>query len=81
MFVFASAKAQDSSYWQQHVDYTMDVKMNVEDYNYTGTQKLVYTNNSPDTLDQVFTTCILMLFSRAARWICAPARSQIPIAA
>ena len=54
LLVFASAKAQDSSYWQQHVDYTMDVKMNVEDYNYTGTQKLVYTNNSLDTLDQVF---------------------------
>lgn len=52
---FAFAKAQNNtSYWQQHVDYKMDVDMNVEDYNYTGTQELVYTNNSPDTLTQVF---------------------------
>ncbi len=43
-----------STYWQQHVDYTMNVKMNVKNYQYTGTQKLVYTNHSPDTLHQVF---------------------------
>ena len=52
---FSFAQAQNNtSYWQQHVDYTMEVDMNVEDYNYTGKQELVYTNNSPDTLDQVF---------------------------
>lgn len=41
-------------YWQQHVDYTMDIDMDVETYRYTGTQELVYTNNSPDVLDRVF---------------------------
>ncbi|MEW2920609.1 M1 family metallopeptidase [Muricauda sp. ANG21] len=46
--------AQNNSYWQQHVDYTMDVEMDVKTYQYTGTQKLVYTNNSPDVLDRVF---------------------------
>ncbi|WP_067030572.1 M1 family metallopeptidase [Allomuricauda sp. CP2A] len=46
--------AQNNSYWQQHVDYTMDVAMDVKTYQYTGTQKLVYTNNSPDVLDRVF---------------------------
>lgn len=46
--------AQTSGYWQQHVDYTMDVQMDVESYQYTGTQKLVYTNNSPDELHRVF---------------------------
>ncbi len=46
--------AQSSSRWQQHVDYTMDVKMDVKTYQYTGTQKLVYTNNSPDDLNRVF---------------------------
>lgn len=44
----------NTSYWQQHVDYTMDVDIDVEKYQYTGTQKLVYTNNSPDELSQVF---------------------------
>ncbi len=46
--------AQNNSYWQQHVDYTMDVDMDVKTYQYTGTQKLVYTNNSPDDLNRVF---------------------------
>ncbi len=41
-------------YWQQHVDYTMDIKMNVHTYRFTGVQKLVYTNNSPDALHKVF---------------------------
>ncbi|PHR73183.1 MAG: peptidase M1 [Lutibacter sp.] len=42
------------TYWQQHVDYTMDIDMNVENYQYQGKQKLVYTNNSPDELNMVF---------------------------
>jgi len=41
-------------YWQQHVDYKMDVTMNVKNYKYNGSQELVYTNNSPDTLYRVF---------------------------
>jgi hypothetical protein len=41
-------------YWQQHVDYTMDVKMDVDTFSYGGTQKLIYTNNSPDDLERVF---------------------------
>ena len=49
------ASAQNNtSYWQQHVDYKMEVDMNVENFQYTGSQELVYTNNSPDTLDRVF---------------------------
>ncbi len=44
----------NTSYWQQHVDYTMDVDINVENFKYSGTQELVYTNNSPDTLKRVF---------------------------
>ncbi|MEP3210921.1 MAG: M1 family metallopeptidase [Maribacter sp.] len=47
--------AQNSTnYWQQHVDYTMEVDMNVENFQYTGTQKLIYTNNSPDALSRVY---------------------------
>ncbi len=41
-------------YWQQKADYKMDVNMDVKTFKYTGTQTLVYTNNSPDTLKQVF---------------------------
>ncbi|WP_408016791.1 M1 family metallopeptidase [Sediminicola luteus] len=44
----------NTSYWQQHVDYTMKVNMDVENFQYTGTQTLVYTNNSPDVLNRVY---------------------------
>ena len=43
-----------TDYWQQHVDYTMAVDMNVDNFQYTGTQTLVYTNNSPDELKRVY---------------------------
>lgn len=45
---------QSNTYWQQHVDYTMEIDMNVENYQFDGKQKLVYTNNSPDDLYKVF---------------------------
>lgn len=41
-------------YWQQHVDYTMEIDMDVNTYQYDGIQNLVYTNNSPDTLSRVY---------------------------
>ena len=40
--------------WQQRVKYWMDVDMNVQTNQFTGKQKLEYTNNSPDTLNRVF---------------------------
>ncbi|MGM0947128.1 MAG: M1 family metallopeptidase [Bacteroidota bacterium] len=40
--------------FQQAVDYKMEVSMDVETNQYTGTQELLYTNNSPDTLTHVF---------------------------
>jgi len=51
---FGSLWAQNTGYWQQHVDYKMDVTMDVSTYRYKGTQELVYTNNSPDTLKKVY---------------------------
>ncbi len=52
--IFVVTAQNNTSYWQQHVDYTMNIDMNVENFQYTGTQELVYTNNSPDVLDKVF---------------------------
>ena len=40
--------------WQQRVKYKMDIRMDVQKNQFKGTQKLEYTNNSPDTLSQVF---------------------------
>lgn len=42
------------TYWQQHVDYTMDIDVDVKKFQYKGKQTLVYTNNSPDDLKKVF---------------------------
>jgi len=54
-FMALALRAQvPPGYWQQQVDYTMEVAMNVDNYKYSGTQKLIYTNNSPDTLKRVF---------------------------
>ncbi|MBL4745588.1 MAG: M1 family metallopeptidase [Flavobacteriaceae bacterium] len=41
-------------YWQQRVHYKMDIDVDVKKYQYTGTQELQYTNNSPDILSNVF---------------------------
>lgn len=44
----------NAQYWQQAVDYTMEVSLDAETANYSGTQSLVYTNNSLETLYKVF---------------------------
>jgi len=44
----------NAGYWQQHVDYEMQVDFDDKNYQYEGEQELVYTNNSPDTLNRVF---------------------------
>ncbi|MQP51592.1 MULTISPECIES: M1 family metallopeptidase [unclassified Flavobacterium] len=41
-------------YWQQHVEYKMEVKMDVKKFQYTGKQEIIYTNNSNDTLHKVY---------------------------
>lgn len=51
---FSFAQSPYAGYWQQEVDYEMDVYMDVETFRYSGTQQLTYTNHSPDTLSQVF---------------------------
>ena len=43
-----------AQYWQQAVDYTIEVALDHETARYNGTQTVVYTNNSPETLHKVF---------------------------
>src|SRR5687767_11650934 len=40
--------------WQQRVEYTMDVKLDVTTHKLQGSQKLTYYNNSRDTLTKVY---------------------------
>jgi hypothetical protein len=43
-----------SNYWQQRVEYTIKIKMKVTNHQFDGEEKLVYYNNSPDTLSKVY---------------------------
>jgi len=52
-FLILASYAQNG-YWQQHIEYTMDITMNVVDNQFQGKQKVKYTNNSPDTLNRVY---------------------------
>ncbi len=55
IFSFSILFAQNSTgYWQQHVDYEMEIDFDAKDYQYDGSQVLEYTNNSPDTIKRVF---------------------------
>jgi len=53
LFTGLSVQAQPDR-WQQRAYYEMDIDFDVETHRFTGTQKLVYFNNSPDALDRVF---------------------------
>lgn len=50
----SSLYGQRRGYWQQHIDYDIQVQLDVDDHTFSGTQNIRYQNNSPDTLDELF---------------------------
>ncbi|MFH1941736.1 MAG: M1 family aminopeptidase [bacterium] len=48
-----SSFAQEK-YWQQFVQYTIDVTLDVEKKALTGTETILYKNNSPDVLHEIY---------------------------
>lgn len=54
LLIGASVVMAQNSYWQQRVSYQMDIDFDVTAHRYKGQQKLLYTNNSPDTLRKVY---------------------------
>ena len=52
-FLFLITEAQPGR-WQQRVKYTMNIDMDVNSNQFTGWQKLEYSNNSPDKLSKLF---------------------------
>jgi hypothetical protein len=54
VFFTQTTPAQKACYWQQQVDYMMEIDMNVDTYQYKGKQKLTYVNHSPDVLKKVY---------------------------
>ncbi|MEX1054527.1 MAG: M1 family peptidase, partial [Rhodothermales bacterium] len=49
-----AARAQGSPEWQQRVAYEMDVTLLADSHRMKGRQRLLYENNSPDTLRNVY---------------------------
>ncbi|MEM6735418.1 MAG: M1 family metallopeptidase [Bacteroidota bacterium] len=54
LFVFYVPITIAQDYWQQRVEYKMDIDFDVQTNQFTGVQILTYFNNSPDTLHRVF---------------------------
>lgn len=54
LFSLNYASAQRKGYWQQAVDYKMDIDINEKTYQYDGKMTLQYTNNSGQSLAKVY---------------------------
>ena len=52
--LFTFVTAQEAEYFQQNVDYDIDVTLNDTNHTLTAFEKLIYSNNSPDTLDFIW---------------------------
>jgi hypothetical protein len=49
-----STASSQADRWQQRIKYNINVNMDVVTNRFSGTEKLEYTNNSPDTLNKVY---------------------------
>lgn len=68
----------NAQYWQQNISYTMDINMMAEKNQFNGTQEIIYTNNSPYTLNKVYFHLYFNAFQpnsemdSRSRWIADP---------
>ena len=51
---FVSNVSAQADRWQQHIDYKINAALNVQTNIVKGTENIVYTNNSPDTLRKIY---------------------------
>ena len=51
---FISAQQVRQAKWQQKVDYFIDVRLDDSNHTLTGQERLVYFNNSPNTLNEIY---------------------------
>lgn len=54
MFVLSQCLTASSQYWQQQVNYTIDVSLNDKEHTLDAFEKIEYVNNSPDTLTYIW---------------------------
>lgn len=54
LFLFAATTGFAQNYWQQEVNYTIDVKLDDENHTLSAYEEFLYINNSPDQLDTIY---------------------------
>ena len=54
ILAFLSNVSAQADRWQQHIDYKINAALDVQTNIVKGTENIVYTNNSPDTLKKVY---------------------------
>ena len=54
IFTLVSNLSAQADRWQQHIDYKINAALNVQTNIVKGTENIVYTNNSPDTLRKIY---------------------------
>jgi len=54
LIIFANLSNAQADRWQQHIDYKIKAALDVTNNIVKGTEEIVYTNNSPDTLRKVY---------------------------
>ncbi len=70
------APAAGAGYWQQQVDYTISASLDEPAGMLRGTQRVVYRNNSPDTLKTISFHLYLNAFRPGSRWSDADSAEQ-----
>ncbi|MBN4080993.1 M1 family metallopeptidase [Caldithrix abyssi] len=54
IFLISIISAQEKEYFQQYVDYDIEVTLNDTNHTITASEKVLYKNNSPDTLNFIW---------------------------
>jgi hypothetical protein len=78
MLALLSIQMTQAQYWQQKADYELQIDFDAESHRFSGYEKIIYTNNSPDTLNRVFYHLYFNAFQpgsmmdQRARWIRDP---------
>ncbi|MBI95122.1 MAG: peptidase M1 [Flammeovirgaceae bacterium] len=54
LFAINTVYFNSFSYWQQRVEYNINIDFNHKNHQFLGQQNLIYFNNSPDTINKVF---------------------------
>ena len=54
IFIQYQTISAQNDYWQQHAEYNISVTLDAAKHTLSGNEIVAYTNNSPDTLNQVF---------------------------